>query len=296
LILGTVLAAASPVLIDSVLTALGKAPNEKLQFSIMAFVFAPLIVVFSFYCIHRIKETFSGDSKDDPGRGFFSVFQNRPFLILITAFAISAFGSNLPATLILYYVEYVLKAPNAEGFLLIYFLTGILFLPLWIIISRKVGKKRAWIISMSINTGSFLGVFFLGPGDAVIYGVLILLSGIGFGAGLVLPSSIQADVIDYDQLLTGQRREGRYIGLWSIAKKMSAALGVGIGLLLLGNAGYSPNIAQGESTVMMLRVLYALIPCICNILAIAIICFYPITEKRHARIRREIENRAHQLP
>jgi len=60
-------------------------------------------------------------------------------------------------------------------------------------------------------------VFFLGPGDAGMYGVLVFLSGIGFGAGLALPSDILADVIDYDQLLTGQRREGRYIGLWSIA-------------------------------------------------------------------------------
>ncbi len=147
---------------------------------------------------------------------------------------------------------------------------------------------------MSINTGSFMGVFFLGPGDAFLYGVLVFLSGTGFGAGLVLPSSIQADVIDYDQLLTGQRREGRYIGLWSIAKKLSAALGIGIGLLLLGNTGYSPNMDQSESTVMALRVLYALVPCLCNILAIVIICFYPITEKRHARIRREIENTTHQ--
>lgn len=142
---------------------------------------------------------------------------------------------------------------------------------------------------MSVNTGSFLGVFFLGPGDAFIYGVLVFLSGTGFGAGLALPSSIQADVIDYDQVLTGQRREGRYIGLWSIAKKLSAALGIGIGLLLLGNAGYSPNMAQEDSTVMMLRVLYALVPCLCNIIAILIICFYPITEKKHAQIRKEIE-------
>jgi len=36
-------------------------------------------------------------------------------------------------------------------------------------------------------------------------------------ATMALPSAIQTAVIDYDQLLTGQRREGRYIGLWSIA-------------------------------------------------------------------------------
>jgi len=100
-------------------------------------------------------------------------------------------------------------------------------------LARRIGKKHAWLLSIAINTGAFVGVFFLGPGDALIYGVLVFLSGIGLGATLALPSSIQADVIDYDELLTGERREGRYIGLWSIAKKLAAAVGVGAGLSIL---------------------------------------------------------------
>jgi len=69
LILGTLLAAAAPVLIDAAVNALGKAPNEKLRFSIMAFLFAPMIVMFSCYCLYRIKETFSQDNKDATNRG-----------------------------------------------------------------------------------------------------------------------------------------------------------------------------------------------------------------------------------
>jgi GPH family glycoside/pentoside/hexuronide:cation symporter len=294
LILGTLLAAASPVLIDAAMRSAGMTPTEKERFSIMAYIFAPMIVVFSLVCIYRIKEKFTHRMTDHLIKGFSDVFKNRPFMILIAGYTISALGSNLPATLILYYVEYVLQARNAEIFLLVYFLTGIIFLPLWIAISRKIGKKSAWIISMVINTGAFSGVFFLGPGDAGIYGVLVFLSGIGFGAGLALPSAIQADVIDYDQLLTGQRREGRYIGLWSIAKKLAAAMGIGIGLLLLGRTGYSPNVEQTGSTVFMLRVLYALVPCLCNVLSIAIISFYPITEQAHAAIRSKIDHKAHQ--
>ena len=291
LILGTLLAAATPVLIDEIMTSFGRPPTEKERFSIMAYLFAPMIVVFSLVCICRIKEKFNRPMTDHLLKGFFDVVRNRPFMILIAGYTVSALGSNLPATLILFYVEYVLQARNAEIFLLIYFVTGVAFLPMWIAISRTTGKKRAWILSMVINTGAFSGVFFLGPGDAAIYGGLVFLSGIGFGAGLALPSAIQADVIDYDQLLTGQRREGRYIGLWSIAKKLAAALGIGIGLLLLGRTGYSPNVAQTASTVFMLKVLYALVPCLCNVVSIAIIRFYPISEQEHARIRNEIERR-----
>jgi len=294
LILGTLLAAASPVMIDAAMTSLGKIPTEKERFSIMAYIFAPMIVVFSLVCIYKIKEKYTRRMTDHLLKGFSDVLKNRPFMILIAGYTISALGSNLPATLILYYVEYVLQARNAEMFLLIYFVTGIVFLPLWIAVSRKIGKKSAWIISMVINTGAFSGVFFLGPGDAGVYGVLVFLSGIGFGAGLALPSAIQADVIDYDQLLTGQRREGRYIGLWSIAKKLAAALGIGIGLLLLGRTGYSPNVEQTESTVLTLKVLYALVPCLCNLVSIAIISFYPISEKKHAQIRSRIAHREQQ--
>ena len=156
----------------------------------------------------------------------------------------------------------------ADFFLVLYFVTGIVFLPGWVLLSRRIGKKWAWIASMAINTGSFVGVFFLGPGDAPIYGVLVFFSGIGLGATIALPSAMQADVIDYDELLTGERREGQYIGLWSLAKKLSAALGVGLSLSLLSYAGYTPNVEQTEGVRMTLRVLYALIPSLFNLLGL----------------------------
>lgn len=296
LILGTLFAAASPGLIDQAMSLFDHTPTENDRFSIMAYIYAPIIVISAAICVWKIRETSAAINSWNTAffKGIFDVLKNRPFLILLAGYTISAFGSNLPATLILYYVEYVLQAENAEGFLLVYFLTGILFLPLWVAISRKIGKRNAWIMSMVINTGAFAGVFFLGPGDEAVYGVLVCISGIGFGAGLALPSSIQADVIDYDELMTGKRREGRYIGLWSIAKKLSAALGIGIGLLLLGNAGYQPNVEQGKEAADMLRILYALVPCLCNAVSILILCFYPITEKYHAQIRKEIEKNKNQ--
>ena len=53
-----------------------------------------------------------------------------------------AIGSNLPATLILYYVTYVLQSNMADALLLPYFVTGILFLPAWIRLARITGKSR----------------------------------------------------------------------------------------------------------------------------------------------------------
>ena len=184
-----------------------------------------------------------------------------------------------------------MQSEMADAFLLLYFVTGILFLPGWIMIARRTGKKAAWLASMAINTGAFIGVFFLGPGDAAIYGVLVFLSGIGFGATLAMPSAIQADVIDYDELLTGERREGQYIGLWSIAKKFAAAVGVGVGLSILGLVGYTPNVEQPEQVRLTLRILYALVPSLCNIIALFIALAYPISSSIHKDIRTAIAQR-----
>ena len=293
LIAGTLAAASSPALVHWAFGLPADAEGEKSKFFWISVMYAPLIIATCWWCVASIKEVKqpSIESKNNIWQGFRQVARNRPFIILLIAYTISAIGNNLPATLILYYVQYVLQSDLADFFLLLYFATGILFLPGWIAVSRRSGKKSAWLASMAINTGAFIGVFFLGPGDAIIYGILVFLSGIGFGATLAIPSAIQADVIDYDELLSGERREGQYIGLWSIAKKLAAAIGVGIGLSVLGLAGYNPNVEQSDQVVLTLRTLYALVPSICNIIAFGIALSYPISSGLHKEIRTAISQR-----
>ena len=83
LIVGTLLAAASPILIDMGMTAMGSIPSEKGRFSVMAFLFAPMIVVFSFYCILKIKETVPVNGVSEPGNGFLTVLKKGNILVLI---------------------------------------------------------------------------------------------------------------------------------------------------------------------------------------------------------------------
>jgi GPH family glycoside/pentoside/hexuronide:cation symporter len=293
LIAGTLAAASSPALIQWLFSLSNDASGERVKFFWISVLYAPLIVATCWWCVLTIKELPQRKKETHVNllKGLRQVTRNRPFLILLVAYTISAVGNNLPATLILYYVQYVLQSDLADLFLLIYFASGILFLPGWIQVSRRTGKKFAWLASMAINTGAFIGVFFLGPGDVFIYGILVFISGIGFGATLAIPSAIQADVIDYDELMSGERREGQYIGLWSIAKKMAAAVGVGIGLSVLGLAGYTPNVEQSEQVRLTLRTLYALVPSVCNIIAFGIALSYPISSRIHRDIRTAISLR-----
>jgi GPH family glycoside/pentoside/hexuronide:cation symporter len=298
LIAGTLAAASSPAAVEWLLNLNPDAQGERAKFFWIAVIYAPLLIGTCWWCAITIREKHREVDLQRGGlwHGLRQVAHNRPFVILLIAYTVSAIGNNLPATLILFYVEYVLQSQLADIFLMLYFVTGIIFLPAWILVSRRTGKKVAWLASMVINTGAFVGVFFLGPGDAAIYGVLVFLSGIGFGATLAIPSAIQADVIDYDELLTGERREGQYIGMWSISKKFAAAVGIGVGLSILGMAGYIPNAEQPAAVQTTLRVLYALVPSLCNILAIIIAFAYPISSELHGEIRKAIEQRQAGLP
>ena len=293
LIAGTLAAASTPALVQWLFGLPDNATGERAKFFWISILYTPLLIGTAWWCVLAIKER-----HPQPGRsplGLFSgirqVARNRPFVILLIAYTISAIGNNLPATLILYYVQYVLQSDLADFFLVLYFVTGILFLPGWIYVARHTGKKAAWISSMAVNSGAFIGVFFLGPGDDWMYGILVFLSGIGFGATLALPSAIQADVIDYDELLTGERREGQYIGWWSISKKLAAAIGIGAGLAALGMAGYAPNAEQTQRVQFVLRMLYAFIPSLFNLLGLVVALAYPITDQVHGKIRLAIEKK-----
>jgi GPH family glycoside/pentoside/hexuronide:cation symporter len=290
LIVGTLVAASSPALINWALDLSADAAGERNKFFWISVFYAPLIVVFCGWCVFTIHEKVKSRKEKNFSfiDGFRLVAYNRPFLILLISYTISALGNNLPATLILFYVQYVLLSSRADLFLLIYFVTGVLFLPAWIRLSVHLGKKITWIVSMGVNTGAFVGVFFLGPQHVWIYGVLVFISGIGLGATLAIPSAMQADVIDYDELRSGQRREGHYVGLWAIAKKLAAALGVGVALYVLGLSGYTPNVMQTDAVVLTLRILYALVPSLCNIVAILIALAYPIDQETHEKIKRAI--------
>jgi glycoside/pentoside/hexuronide:cation symporter, GPH family len=297
LLVGTLVAAVAPAILQAALGLGESADDERRKFFAMSVVYGGLVVLLCAVCVAVVRERAAGERPPAPSplTSFRDALANRPFRVLLAAYTVSALGGGLPATLIFYYVEYVLGA-RADLFLALYFVVGIVCLPGWIVLARRFEKKQAWLAAMAINTGAFLGVFFLGEGQTVAYGVLVAISGIGYGATLAIPSAMQADVIDYDELRTGDRREGQYVGLWSISRKIAAGLGAGAALAILGVVGYQPNVEQPPAVIWTLRVLYAGVPCLCSIAGFAIALAYPIDRRTHEAIRAGIEARREGRP
>ena len=100
---------------------------------------------------------------------------------------------------------------------------------------------------------------------------------------MAIPSAMQADVIDYDELLTGERRRAGISGFGPYPRNWRLPSGSERPSRSSGRRGYEPNTEQTEQVRFTLRILYALIPCICNILAFVIALAYPINRMRHKR-------------
>lgn len=217
---------------------------------------------------------------------------NGPFLRLIVAYFLNGIANGLPATLFLLYVEHVLEASAWSGPLLfIYFLCGIAAIPLWLRLSARHGKHRVWMAVMALSALVFTLVPLLGPGDAPWFLVICVITGMGLGADLTLPPSMQADVIDLDTLKGRQRRGGLFFALWGVATKLSLALGVGIAFPLLDLVGFSGGGDNTAVALFTLAALYSLVPAVFKLASIGVFFRYPITAQRQGRIRRLIEAR-----
>lgn len=292
LVVGTVLASVGPGIVELVL---GEGSDERRKFAWYVAVAAPVLVVTCLVCVRQVHERFASPAGPAPSwvgvaSQLRQAFENRPFVILLSAFVVIALGSGLPAVLISYFVTYVLDAERLLPlFLLMYFGVGMLSLPAWVALSRRRGKKVTWLAAMAVNAGFFAGVSFVGPGQAWLYGALVVCSGVGGVAVLAMPYAMQADVIDHDELRTGERREGLYGGLWSIAEKTAAGLGIGLAMFTLDAVGYQPNQAQPEHVLDVLRALYIGIPCVCTTIGFVIALRYPLDRAAHEAITAELD-------
>jgi glycoside/pentoside/hexuronide:cation symporter, GPH family len=287
---GTVVAAVLPELLR---VLFGLSPGGV--FLSIAVVYGSIFIALCLWCVWGVEERVQKPAVQPLSWGALrDLLRNRPFAVLLASYTVSALGSNLPPTLIPYYTKYMLGMEPGV-FLILYLVPGLLSLPAWVALSNRIGKRDAFLAALAINVGAFFGVFFLEKGSVYAYGTLCVVSGLGSLATLALPSSMQADVIDYDEMLSGQRREGQLYGLWALFRKL-AAVSAGVSLPVLAAAGYQPNVEQSETVLFSLRLLYALIPCLLSFAAALIVLAYPIDRATHERVLAELEARRQAQP
>jgi Na+/melibiose symporter-like transporter len=210
------------------------------------------------------------------------VMANALFRRLLTAQFVNALANALPATLFLLFVGERLGRPDLQGALIGgYFIAGLVSVPVWSWIGSRMPKHRAWCAAMVWACAVFaLALFVDGPEDLPLYIAVALLSGLALGADVVLPASMQADVVEAEALTRGDgapSRTGLVFALWSLATKIALGIAGGVGFGLIGLAGYDPALADQPAAVgPALTLVYAVLPLALKVWAIAQMWSFPL--------------------
>ena len=172
-------------------------------------------------------------------------------------------------------------------------LFGFMGIPFFTTIARHFGKPRALATVFTLAIAAFIGDWwFYDPQHPALQ--LLACGCVAFtGAGFwILISSVIADVIDYDELETGQRREGSFAACQSWITKVGIALGVGSSGWILQFTGFDSKLpAQSEHAIFMIRILLTGIPVLGLFIALVVVLRFPLTEQRMHDIRARLEAR-----
>jgi GPH family glycoside/pentoside/hexuronide:cation symporter len=188
-----------------------------------------------------------------------------------------------------YHTQYVLGDAGAFPLLLgIFFVASLVSIPLWLHIARRIDKKPLLVGSM-IAVGAILGAMFaVGPGDHALLFSLAAAGGAVGGCLDVIMPSLQADVIDWDELRTGQRKEGVYFAAWHLAEKLAMGIAAAATGLALAASGFVPNQPQAAPALFAMRALLSLFPLVLYAAGVLLFFRFRLDRAAHARVQRAL--------
>lgn len=215
-----------------------------------------------------------------------SVFRtNRPFrlavlIILLTNCAATFIGTNFA-----YYIQYVLKIREEQTAIVVaLFLGAILAMPAWVLITKRYGKTETYCVAMGIYCMVLCSLLALSGGSVAWVYAVSIIAGTIYAAALLIPWAMVPDVVEYDQLQNGIRREGLFYGGTSFIYKLATALAIYCSATVLSIFGYTPNEPQGESTLVAMRILISLVPAGLLIAGILVARRYPLSRAKHKEL------------
>jgi len=225
--------------------------------------------------------------------GLRMVARHRAFRQLVGLYLCGRVAMDLlGAMLILYFTHFMGRTGDFEPTMIASLVVAIASLPFWLRIARQREKSRmfiagaAWwmccmlILSAAEPTWPRWSVFLLMSFGAIGYAVVDLM-----------PWSMLGEVVDEDDLASGERREGIYNGFFTFLRKLGGSIAVALAMLLLGALGLSKEEEPNAVTLTAIRLLSTLGPAIFLALAIWIARGYPLTREKHGRIMARIAER-----
>lgn len=287
-------------------TSLCNVQSSRTAYRIVGFMYGCWMIISILNMVYFVKERSqlnAGHEFDEAAPlvpSIFNTMRNRAFMSLLPAWACDAVAQAMLSTMMTFFVQYVIapeymtkerngidcnngvpvkdqdsdtwrcKSQVVLGVIIACMLiSALIFIPVWLLLTKKFGKRQTWLVwslSMAVAILLFTSV---GEGDVNLAVGLSVIAGVTLGAKF-LNDAILADIIDYDEFLTGQRNEATYTMFKSFLPKICAIPASAAPIAILNSLGQVPTLnglPQRQSARVKLF-------CMCvTIIAPAICCF-----------------------
>jgi GPH family glycoside/pentoside/hexuronide:cation symporter len=272
----------------------------QLGYAITAAIWSLTLIVTPLLVFFNIEE--SSHSKPVIGPVRFrqtikEVYNNRPFRLAALIYLLSFTAADMVVTVFVWFLIYYIRAEQFFDTLIIALALGVAFLtmPLTVKLMRRFDKRTTYMGTMAIYAIVLLIMSQIPPGGQNYVIVAAIFAGFGHGAANVIPWAMVADVVDVDELSTGQRREGIYAGYLVFLRKLAAALALFTLIQVLTATGFQEGttgslivVEQPESALNALRIMVGVVPAVILGLSILVAWRYPLNREAHAQVMREL--------
>ncbi|MDR3596333.1 MFS transporter [Clostridium sp.] len=219
------------------------------------------------------------------------IIKNKYLLLLSGAFVFFMSGFTIRNNSQMYYLMYTVQRPDLIPIVgLLSMLPLILTILLVPVVVGKIGKRNALILGMSIVIVTNVSQYFAGVNVNAIL-TLTVFSAIGSGLFVPLVWGLLPDTVDYAHWKFGKRSEGIISATFIFLQKCASGVAGYIAGIALVAFGYIPNVAQSAGTMKGISFLYNVAGSLLAIVAVVLMLFYDLSEKRLSQMIEETQQR-----
>lgn len=263
---------------------------------VSAGIWAAIIIISNIITFAYTRENQFTEPKEELSffAGLKIAFRNRPFIYVTLIYLLSWLAIQFVQNNLILYVKYWVNAEEAFiGLVLILQVCAFAFLLIWTRVSHKIGRQRVYYLGTSVWILASVILFFVPPNNLTMLYPIAFLASIGTSVCYLIPWSLLTDVVDVDELETGQRREGIFYGFFVFLQKLGISIGLAISNFILQATGYvapeypgAPPFAgqQPEAVLQALRSFVTIAPIVILLIGMLVVRAYPITRQQHAEI------------